>query len=425
MQARALIEHQAALLRAVLRLEHPADRVVAEFFRQHRMLGSRERYALAETTYEVLRRLSWWRHLAQGGPGPLERRLAVLAWQGDPRSLPRELDDATSAWWQQARAARGLGPAAAVGDASLRHHLPVWLAEALQPGFDPAEFEAMALALAQPAPLDLRVNTLRTRPDAVRTALQASGVDCAATRWSPWGLRVQGKPSLAGLGPLERGEVEVQDEGSQLLALLTGAGRGEIVVDFCAGGGGKTLALGAMMRNTGRLYAFDTSDLRLAGLRPRLERSGLSNVHATCIAHEQDNRVRRLHGKVDRVLVDAPCSGLGTVRRHPDLKWRHAQEALPQWPSVQRVILESAARLLRPGGRLVYATCSLLPQENEEVARAFTSDRRAEFEPVDAAEVLRQARVDDASLLCQGGFLSLWPHRHGTDGFFAAIWRRR
>ena len=283
----------------------------------------------------------------------------------------------------------------------------------------------MALALAQPAPLDLRVNTLRTRPDAVRTALQASGVDCAATRWSPWGLRVQGKPSLAGLGPLERGEVEVQDEGSQLLALLTGAGRGEIVVDFCAGGGGKTLALGAMMRNTGRLYAFDTSDHRLAGLRPRLERSGLSNVHATCIAHEQDDRVRRLHGKVDRVLVDAPCSGLGTVRRHPDLKWRHAQEALPQWPSVQRVILESAARLLRPGGRLVYATCSLLPQENEEVARAFTSDRRAEFEPVDAAEVLRQARVDDASLLCQGGFLSLWPHRHGTDGFFAAIWRRR
>ena len=218
----------------------------------------------------------------------------------------------------------------------------------------------------------------------------------------------------------------MQDEGSQLLALLLDAKRGEMVVDFCAGAGGKTLAIGAAMRNTGRLYAFDTSAHRLDALKPRLARSKLSNVHPAAIAHERDERIKRLAGKIDRVIVDAPCSGLGTLRRNPDLKWRQSPQSVQEMTAKQAAILQSAARLLKPGGRLVYATCSLLPQENEEIALAFTEANR-EFSPLPAVEVLSNLKIDGAAGLCSGGegggdFLRLWPHRHATDGFFAALW---
>ena len=230
-----------------------------------------------------------------------------------------------------------------------------------------------------------------------------------------------------------RGAVEVQDEGSQLLALLLDAKRGEMVVDFCAGAGGKTLAIGATMRSTGRLYAFDVSGHRLDALKPRLARSGLSNVHPAAIAHERDDRVKRLAGKMDRVLVDAPCSGLGTLRRNPDLKWRQSPKAVEELVAKQTAILASAARLLKSGGRLVYATCSILPQENEEIARAFSA-ANPEFVPLNMRELLEQLKVEQAASLCsgpvqegeQGGeFLRLWPHLHATDGFFAAAWVRK
>ena len=218
----------------------------------------------------------------------------------------------------------------------------------------------------------------------------------------------------------------MQDEGSQLLALLLDAKRGEMVVDFCAGAGGKTLAIGAAMRSTGRLYAFDTSAHRLDALKPRLARSKLSNVHPAAIAHERDDRIKRLAGKIDRVIVDAPCSGLGTLRRNPDLKWRQSPQSVLEMTAKQAAILQSASRLLKPGGRLVYATCSLLPQENEQIALAFTEANR-EFSPLPAVEVLSNLKIDGAAGLCSGGegggdFLRLWPHRHSTDGFFAALW---
>ena len=214
-----------------------------------------------------------------------------------------------------------------------------------------------------------------------------------------------------------RGDVEVQDEGSQLLALMLGAKRGEMVVDFCAGAGGKTLALGAEMRNTGRLYAFDTSGHRLAALKPRLARSGLSNVHPAQIAHERDERIKRLAGKIDRVLVDAPCSGLGTLRRNPDLKWRQSPQSVEELRVKQAAILASAARLLKPGGRLVYATCSLLDAENEDIAQAFTAERQRDFKVLPALEALERRTSGQAETLVRGDFLRLWPHRHGTDGF--------
>jgi 16S rRNA (cytosine967-C5)-methyltransferase len=232
---------------------------------------------------------------------------------------------------------------------------------------------------------------------------------------------------LTKLDAFARGAIEVQDEGSQLLALLLDAHRGEMVVDFCAGAGGKTLAIGASMRNTGRLYAFDVSGHRLDALKPRLARSKLSNVHPAAIAHERDERIKRLAGKIDRVLVDSPCSGLGTLRRNPDLKWRQTPKALEELTVKQLAILQSAARLLKSGGRLVYATCSLLVQENEAIAQAFTQ-ANPEFEVLGAGAELERLKVPNAAFLCSGDqaeFLRLWPHRHGTDGFFAAAWVKK
>jgi 16S rRNA (cytosine967-C5)-methyltransferase len=179
------------------------------------------------------------------------------------------------------------------------------------------------------------------------------------------------------------------------------------------------------MRSTGRLYAFDVSGHRLDALKPRLARSGLSNVHPAQIAHERDERIKRLAGKIDRVLIDAPCSGLGTLRRNPDLKWRQSPKSVAELQVKQAAILAGAARLLKPGGRLVYATCSLLAAENEDVAQAFINERLADFKVLPAAEALAAARVAEPESLCAGPYLRLWPHRHFTDGFFAAVWEKR
>ncbi|MFN9193817.1 MAG: RsmB/NOP family class I SAM-dependent RNA methyltransferase [Pseudomonadota bacterium] len=419
MHPNALLDLATGLLRTVLQLDKPADAVVSEFFRRHRALGPRERHALAETTYAVLRRRLQLQHLAQGGGGALERRLAILGWQGDAGPLLAALGPAERAWRGQVQAI----DTATLPD-KLRHNLPDWLAGALRATLG-EEFWPLVQALDRPAPLDLRVNVLKARREAVVAALAAAGVEATPTRHSPWGLRVEGKPALSRLDPFTSGAVEVQDEGSQLLALLVDAHRGEMVVDFCAGAGGKTLALGAAMRNTGRLYAFDVSGHRLAALKPRLARSGLSNVHPVQIAHERDERISRLAGKIDRVLVDAPCSGLGTLRRNPDLKWRQSPRSVAELQSRQVAILAGAARLLGSGGRLVYATCSLLPAENEEVVASFEAAHGTAFELLDAAPLLARAAVPEPAGLTDGRFLRVWPHRHGTDGFFAAVWQRR
>jgi 16S rRNA (cytosine967-C5)-methyltransferase len=229
---------------------------------------------------------------------------------------------------------------------------------------------------------------------------------------------------LTSLELFKKGVIEVQDEGSQLLAMLLDAHRGEMVVDFCAGAGGKTLAIGACMRSTGRLYAFDTSAHRLDALKPRLARSGLSNVHPVVIAHERDERIKRLAGKIDRVLVDAPCSGLGTLRRNPDLKWRQSPQSVQEMALKQQAILASAARLVKSGGRLVYATCSLLRAENEAIAQVF-ADQHPDFELLPAGPLLGALPAEQTAGLCEGPYLRLWPHRHQTDGFFAAAWQRR
>ncbi len=418
MRPAALLDQAAALLQRVLRFEHPADRVVADFFRGQPTLGMRERHALADTAYTVLRERLLQQHLAATGTGPIERRLAMLAWQGDSALLRAALTEAERAWLE------GVATLDRAGlPAPLRHNLPDWIAAPLAAKLGDG-FWPLVEALARPAPLDLRVNVMKARREQVQSELQQAGIAAKPTPLSPLGLRVDGKPALTRLGLFERGEVEVQDEGSQLLALLLEARRGEMVVDFCAGAGGKTLALGAAMRNTGRLYAFDTSGHRLAALKPRLARCGLDNVHPVQIAHERDERIQRLAGKIDRVLVDAPCSGLGTLRRNPDLRWRHTAETVAALVHTQRAILASAARLLKPGGRLVYATCSLLDAENDAIAAAFLSSSAERFALLPIDQVLGRLGIGEPGRLTENGFQRLWPHRHDTDGFFAAAWQR-
>ena len=427
MHPNALLDLTTELLREVLKLDQPADSVVSAFFRQNRGLGPRERHTLAETTYTVLRRRLLLQHLAQldgdlpprAGGSPLARRLAILGWQGNDAFLRAALNEQEQNWLARAQAIKSDNLAA-----KLRHNLPDWLSNPLQEALG-REFWPLVQALDGPAPMDLRVNVLKMKREEAQAALAEAGITAALTPYSPWGLRIDGKPALNQLQLFKDGGVEVQDEGSQLLALLTDPKRGEMVVDFCAGAGGKTLALGAAMRNTGRLYAFDTSGHRLAALKPRLARSGLSNVFPAQIAHERDDRVKRLAGKIDRVLVDAPCSGLGTLRRNPDLKWRMSPKAIEELQVKQQAILAGAARLLKPGGRLIYATCSLLSAENEAVAAAFDAERASDFEPLPAAELLAAAHVAGGEVLCEGAHLRLWPQRHQTDGFFAAAWRRR
>lgn len=423
MHPKALLDACSELVRLTLKFDHPADAIVSRFFRDHRGFGPRERATMAETVYTVLRKKLLFDHMAPSGSGPKERRLAILGFYGPGDFLRSALTEQETSWLDQCEKIK---PEDLME--RHRHNLPDWLVEPLKAQLG-ADFWPLVASFNQGAGLDLRVNTFKAKRDEVQKALAASGIKAVATPFSPWGLRIAGKPALNKHEAFMRGDFEVQDEGSQLLSMLLDAKRGEMVVDFCAGAGGKTLAIGAAMRSTGRLYAFDTSAGRLDAFKSRLARSGLSNVHPAAIAHERDDRVKRLAGKIDRVLVDAPCTGMGTLRRNPDLKWRQTLQAVDEMAVKQAAILQSAARLVKSGGRLVYATCSVLPQENEVIAQAFSA-ANPDFTQLPVGEVLAGLKVENAPSLCSGGednqaYLRLWPHRHHTDGFFAAVWQRK
>lgn len=412
----ALFAHAETLLADLLRFEHPADAAVSHYFREHRQLGHADRGFVAETVFAVLRRRRSLEARCGGQATPRRLLLAALActrgWSR--RELDPVLKESEREW---------LGAAKALAEADLppavRCDLPDWLYGRLAAQLGEAEVEALARTLNQPAPLDLRVNSLKADRQAVLDRLAADGIKAAAGTLSPLAVRLQDKPALARHPLFLDGSFEVQDEGSQLLGYLLAPRRGEMVVDFCAGAGGKTLLLGALMANSGRLYAFDVADRRLANLKPRLARSGLSNVHPVRIEHERDAKVKRLAGKIDRVLVDAPCSGLGTLRRNPDLKWRQSETSVAELTAKQAAILAAAATLVRPGGRLVYATCSLLAEENDAVVDAFLA-AHPQFVPLPADAALARQGIE-----LPGERLRLLPHRHGSDGFFAAILERR
>ncbi len=406
----------AVAIERVRRFDAPADTVLTALFRASGEMGQRDRAFVAEGVYAYLRR---------------KRSLEALAATADPHKL------ALSALVRElGHSVRELQPVLRGNDASwladFKHRaqtatlapaivadVPDWLWDRLRGVYGDAEAMALARALQTPAAFDLRVNPAKaTREDAL-AQLQRENFEATATPYAPLGIRVAGRPSLVKHPWLVDGRLEVQDEGSQLAGQLVAPRRNDMAVDFCAGAGGKTLLLGALMRSQGRLYAFDVNAKRLARLTPRLARSGLSNVHPQVIADEADAKVKRLAGKIDRVLVDAPCSGFGTLRRNPDLKWRQTPIDIEELTAKQRRIIASAATLVKPGGRLVYATCSVLPEENDAVVDAFLA-AHPDFAQRDAAAELARAGI----ALDTGTSLRLLPHRHGCDGFFAAIVER-
>jgi 16S rRNA (cytosine967-C5)-methyltransferase len=397
----------------------------------HRFAGSGDRAAIAGLVYDALRRRASAAHVMGAetaraillGMLRLERGLdldAIGRLTDGSRFAAPPLDEGE----RQALVSASLvgAPPHVVGD------YPEWLDPHLTRAFA-AERGEEAAALARRAPLDLRVNALRADRGAVRPAF--SDYDADLTPWSPWGLRIlvpagAKSPAIQSDPAFIKGDVEVQDEGSQLAALMTGAAAGETVVDLCAGGGGKTLALAAMMANQGRIVATDLDKRRLAPIHDRLARAGIKNVDVRTPRLNTDV-LADLDGQADLVVIDSPCTGTGTWRRNPDAKWRMRPGALEQRIKEQTEILDRAATLVRPGGRLAYITCSVLMEENADQVAAF-GERHSDFAVVlPAALADRLGPLADAfraAALMSAHGLQMTPRRTGTDGFFVAVMRR-
>jgi len=419
-----LIRQAAVVLANLLDFNSPADAKLSEFFRNNRELGTKDRAFVAESVYGVLRRLRYLSTVtANEENDPDDARKLILAWllrvQGKSiRELESVLNEQQTEWAHSIKAKSTENLPLAV-QADVRD----WLWAKLVAQYGEAEALTICRSMHEQASLDLRVNTIKgTREEVLARMLAENTVKdnvIEITPYSPIGIRMGAKLNISKHVLFEAGKIEVQDEGSQLLTYLVAPKRGQMVADFCAGAGGKTLAIGALMKNTGRLYAFDISEKRLMNLGKRLKRSGLSNLHAQVITSETDPKLKRLNGKFDRVLVDAPCSGFGTLRRNPDLKWRFEEQDIAELNVKQTAILARAAKLVKAGGRLIYATCSLLRDENEAIAEAFLSVN-SDFVLVPANEVLAQQQIK----IDTGNYLKLLPHLHGTDGFFAVVFER-
>lgn len=420
-----LLRQAAMLLTNLMDFNSPADAKLGEFFRNNRDLGTKERAFVAESVYGVLRRLRYLSTVTANEEGdPDDARKLILAWllRVEGKSI-RELEPILSEQqkeWAVSIKAKSTDNLPLAIQADVRD----WFWDKLVAQYGEAVALTICRSMFEQASLDLRVNTVKANRAEVLAKMQAENTVkdnvIAVTPYSPIGIRMGAKLNISRHVLFEAGKIEVQDEGSQLLSYLVAPKRGQMVADFCAGAGGKTLALGALMKNTGRLYAFDVSEKRLNNLGKRLKRSGLSNLHAQVIASENDPKLKRLNGKFDRVLVDAPCSGLGTLRRNPDLKWRQTEQDVAELNVKQSNILARAAKLTKAGGRLVYATCSLLRDENEAIVEAFLS-AHPDFVLVPANTILAQQQIT----LDTGHYLTLLPHLHGTDGFFAAVFEKQ
>lgn len=420
-----LLRQAAMLLNDMLNFDKPADAKMSEFFRNNRDLGNKERAFIAESVYGVIRRFRFLSTLtANDENDPDDARKLILAWllrvQG--RSL-RDLDDMLTEQqkeWAIAIKAKSTEDFPIAVQADVRD----WLWDKLVSQYGEEQALTICRSMFDQATLDLRVNTIKGTPEEVLAKMIAENIHneniIAAMPYSPIGIRMPNRVGISKHVLFTEGKIEVQDEGSQILSYLVAPKRGQMVADLCAGAGGKTLALGALMRNTGRLYAFDVSEKRLNNLGKRLKRSGLSNLNAQVINNENDLKLKRLNAKFDRVLVDAPCSGLGTLRRNPDLKWRQTEQDVIELNQKQTNILARAAKLVKAGGRVVYATCSLLKEENEAIAEAFLN-AHPDFVLIPANEVLAQQQIN----LDTGKYLNLLPHLHGTDGFFAAVFEKK
>lgn len=392
----------------VAEFKQPADGLLSNFFRENRKLGVNDRNAVAETIYAILRNYNKLSKVVNPKNSFTLIGYVWLKLLGINRQQLRDLKTIN------------LGEIDKLGELDLNViELPQWVIDKLSIRYNSEEIRALAAAMSKSAPLTLRVNTIKKNRDEVMQELVKEGLKAKLTKYSPFGIKLNSRTALMGNKLFAEGIIEVQDEASQLAGLLLEPKRGEMIVDFCAGSGGKTLLFGMLMRNSGRIYAFDVNERRLGNLTPRLARSGLSNIFPQLISDEHDTKVKRLIGKIDRVFVDAPCLGLGTLRRNPDLKFRHNQQSLHEINEKQLSILDSAARLVKPGGRLVYATCSILPDENQNIIAQFMA-LNPDFKIVSLDQVVMLKDLN----LGKGDFLELSPAMHDTDGFFACAMQK-
>lgn len=434
MKAGARAQTAVEILEELAARGTPADRLLSGYFRKRRFIGSKDRRAISDMVYGELRAraaLGW--HLAQAGLNltPRSRIVAWLATEGGwsvgeiaeafdgGQYRPAPLTE-KEAEFVRTRAGKPLRPPEMPEAA--RANCPEWLAPDLKSAFGDAFAPALE-ALNRPAALDLRVNTLKATREEAKSMLAADGVDAVATPYSPWGLRIAGRVNLAGTRAWQDGLIDVQDEASQLAALLTGVQPGATVLDICAGAGGKTLAMAAMMENEGRIFACDAEPARMTPIAARAARAGVQIIELDPMWHAEENKGEsKVKGQeFETVLIDAPCSGTGSWRRNPDARWRLSDENVVLYAKQQYGILRNSAKLVQCGGHLVYVTCSVLPQENEVQIKTFLeqcSGFRAA--PIEA----RWAELVATDFPGEDPWLHLTPHEHGTDGFFVAVLER-
>ena len=407
-----------------------ARKGLSRWLRGKRELASAERRFVAEVVFGIvrhLRRIDEGLRLGGAAPGSSRDSVRVLLYLVLEQGLSladaaRCAQEEGGQWidWQLAGKVDSVlaGHADPVKQLALSYSVPDWLAREWCTSFgDKAPH--VAAGFGQRAPLTLRVSARRTSRAEAMKALEEVNIDCRPGQFAAHAIVLSGWPNVNSLTGIQQGLLEVQDEASQLVAELVGVRANQVVVDMCAGAGGKTLALADWMGNRGRIVAVDVDVQKLAELRRRVRRARISNVQ--CVVLDEDGwsgALEKLVGTVDRVLVDAPCSGLGAMRRHPEVKWRVRSEDIPSFANKQLAITRRAASLLAPGGRLVYATCTVLPQENVQVVEKVVGESGLSILPIGKVVGPSLAeKIGDVS----GRFLQMWPHMHGTDGFFAAV----
>lgn len=422
MKSSSLFGHACDLLDLLLRDTRPADHLIDVFFRQRRYLGSHDRRELAESVYGVLRH----RRLMQTLVARVdEQKILTPSWLlatyqiHFEKRTPQSVSEASPLAIAQTTQIAEVSPAELGRDhLGVRLSFPDWLVAALQAQMG-AESAALLEALNQAPPLTLRTNTLKTTRDDCVRELQQRGYECAPTTLSPVGIQLMKRANLFSLDLFREGWFEVQDEGSQLISLLLDPKPNWRVADVCAGGGGKTLHLASLMKNRGELFAFEVIAPRLENLKKRVRRSGIHNVRTQLL--QANVLPQNLLGQFDAMLIDAPCTGTGVLRRNPYAKWKITPEMVQEMAAKQREILAHYAPLLKTGGRMVYATCSLMAEENEEVVEAFLKQHTA-FVKSEAAAILQRYNL---AKLAEENCMRLLPHRTGCDGFFAAVLEKK
>ncbi len=421
----ARLQEAITALDLILSEHQPADQILHAYFRQRRFIGSKDRRYISDLVFETLRfYFPLMKALSLTLPSSRLLTLGCCLWRNEytvsdlSNLLGRDKYGPSKLATHEVQQLEKIGTL--VKSMSLQDRVSAWIYPYLERSF-PLSLGDELDALDQPAPTDLRVNSLKSDRAKILKNLIESGIEAEPTPLSPIGIRLKKRQPLAAHPLWEAGAIEIQDEGSQLVALLVDAKPGMQIFDFCAGAGGKTLAMAAMMENKGRIVATDKVAWRLERSKERLRRSGVFNVECRPLSEENRKWLKRQDGRYDRVLLDVPCSGSGTWRRNPDLKVRLTEQDFSEICQKQKDILEQASFLVKPGGRLIYATCSVLSAENHDQVASFL-DLHPEFKVIPIAKIWHE--IIGGTCPVNDNLLQLTPAQHQVDGFFMAVMER-